>query len=101
MAEPAGVDVHAHFFPESFIRILEEAGGAFGASVDRANPKGPVLVVGGTRTAPLDDACERRGSGQHLRGVEGRRADLGGIELALGAIATGGAPTCCRHSRCR
>ena len=54
MAEPAGVDVHAHFFPESFIRIIEESGGAFGASVDRSNPKGPVLLVGGARTAPLD-----------------------------------------------
>ena len=54
MAEPAGVDVHAHFFPERFIRIIEESGGVFGASVDRSSPKGPVLVVGGTRTAPLD-----------------------------------------------
>jgi len=54
MAEPSGVDVHAHFFPERFIRIIEESGGAFGASVDRSSPKGPVLVVGGTRTAPLD-----------------------------------------------
>jgi len=54
MAEPSGVDVHAHFFPERFIRIIEESGGVFGASVDRSNPKGPVLVVGGSRTAPLD-----------------------------------------------
>ena len=54
MAEPTGVDVHAHFFPERFISIIEESGGAFGASVDRSNPKGPVLVVGGSRTAPLD-----------------------------------------------
>jgi aminocarboxymuconate-semialdehyde decarboxylase len=54
MAEPAGVDVHAHFFPESFIRIIEESGGAFGASVVRSNPKGLVLVVGGARTPPLD-----------------------------------------------
>ena len=54
MAEPSGVDVHAHFFPERFIRIIEESGGVFGASVDRSSPKGPVLVVGGTRTAPLD-----------------------------------------------
>src|SRR5215469_15790061 len=57
MAEPAGVDVHAHFFPESFIRIIEESGGTFGASVDRSNPKGPVLVVGSARTAPVDARC--------------------------------------------
>ena len=54
MVKPTGVDVHAHFFPESFIRVIEEAGASFGASVDRSNPKGPVLVVGGSRTAPLD-----------------------------------------------
>ena len=54
MVKPAGVDVHAHFFPESFIRVIEEGGASFGASVDRSNPKGPVLVVGGSRTAPLD-----------------------------------------------
>jgi aminocarboxymuconate-semialdehyde decarboxylase len=54
MAEPTAVDVHAHFFPERFIRIIEESGGAFGARVDRSSPKGPVLVVGGSRTAPLD-----------------------------------------------
>jgi aminocarboxymuconate-semialdehyde decarboxylase len=54
MVKPTGVDVHAHFFPETFIRVIEEAGASFGASVDRSNPKGPVLVVGGSRTAPLD-----------------------------------------------
>src|SRR6266478_2475972 len=54
MVKPAGIDVHAHFFPESFIRVIEEAGASFGASVDRSNPKGPVLVVGSSRTAPLD-----------------------------------------------
>jgi len=54
MVKPAGVDVHAHFFPEAFIRVIEETGASFGASVDRSNPKGPVLAVGSARTAPLD-----------------------------------------------
>lgn len=54
MVKPAGIDVHAHFFPEAFIRAVEETGAAFGASVDRSNPKGPSLVVGGSRTAPLE-----------------------------------------------
>jgi aminocarboxymuconate-semialdehyde decarboxylase len=54
MAALTGIDVHAHFFPESFIRVVEEAGQAFGASVDRSHPTGPVLVVGASRTAPLD-----------------------------------------------
>jgi aminocarboxymuconate-semialdehyde decarboxylase len=54
MTKPLGVDVHAHFFPETFIRVVEEAGESFGAGVDRSNPKGPVLVVGGSRTATLE-----------------------------------------------
>jgi len=54
MAKPAGVDVHAHFFPESFIRLVEQSGASFGAGVERSDPKGPVLVVGGSRTAALE-----------------------------------------------
>jgi len=54
MIKPLGIDVHAHFFPETFIRVVEEAGASFGAGVDRSNPKGPVLVVGGSRTAVLE-----------------------------------------------
>jgi len=54
MTKPAGVDVHAHFFPESFIRLVEQSGASFGAGVERSDPKGPVLVVGGSRTAALE-----------------------------------------------
>ena len=54
MTKPLGIDVHAHYFPETFIRVVEEAGASFGAGVDRSNPKGPVLVVGGSRTAVLE-----------------------------------------------
>jgi aminocarboxymuconate-semialdehyde decarboxylase len=54
MTKPVGIDVHAHFFPETFIRVVEESGGSFGAGVDRSNPRGPVLVVGGSRTAALE-----------------------------------------------
>jgi len=54
MTKPAGVDVHAHFFPESFIRLVEQSGASFGAGVERSDPKGPALVVGGSRTAALE-----------------------------------------------
>ena len=54
MTKPLGIDVHAHFFPETFIRVVEEAGASFGAGVDRSNPKGPALVVGASRTPPLE-----------------------------------------------
>jgi aminocarboxymuconate-semialdehyde decarboxylase len=54
MARATTVDVHAHFFPESYLRIIEDAGAAFGARVDRSNPKGPVIVTRDGRTAPLE-----------------------------------------------
>ena len=54
MAKPLGIDVHAHYFPESFIRVIEESGASFGAGVDHTNPRGPVIVIGTTRTAPLE-----------------------------------------------
>jgi len=54
MTKPLGIDVHAHFFPESFIRVVEEGGASFGAGVDRSNPKGPVLLTGASRTAVLE-----------------------------------------------
>jgi aminocarboxymuconate-semialdehyde decarboxylase len=54
VAKPLGIDVHAHFFPEVFIRVIEQSGASFGAGVDRSDPRGPVLFVGATRTPPLE-----------------------------------------------
>src|SRR6059058_1979742 len=54
VAQPPAVDIHAHFFPESFLRVIEEHGGPFGARVDRANPKGPAIATGGITGPPLD-----------------------------------------------
>jgi aminocarboxymuconate-semialdehyde decarboxylase len=51
---PLGIDVHAHFFPERFIRAIETGGGASGGSVDRSSPIGPTIVTKGSRTAPLE-----------------------------------------------
>jgi aminocarboxymuconate-semialdehyde decarboxylase len=54
VAAPPAVDIHAHFFPESFLRVIEEHGPAFGARVDRSNPKGPSIAAGGITGPPLD-----------------------------------------------
>ena len=51
---PLGIDVHAHFFPERFIRAIETAGGPSGGSIDRSSPIGPTIVTKGQRTAPLE-----------------------------------------------
>jgi len=55
VANAAGaIDIHAHFFPERYLELIERAGGPFGASIDRSNPRGPVIVMRGSRTPPLD-----------------------------------------------
>ena len=54
MAPPPSVDIHAHYFPERFFAMLDEAGQPFGARVDRGNPAGPVIDLKGSRTLPLE-----------------------------------------------
>lgn len=54
VAAPQGIDVHAHFFPERFLRAIEDGGALSGGSIDRSNPVGPVIDVKGARTAPLE-----------------------------------------------
>src|SRR3989475_12163021 len=52
VAQPPAVDIHAHFFPESFLRVIEEHGQPFGARVDRSHPKGPAIATGGVTRPP-------------------------------------------------
>lgn len=47
------VDVHAHFFPERFIKSVMDEGGPQGVAFDLSNPASPVLNVGAGRL-PLD-----------------------------------------------
>lgn len=54
MTSPAAVDIHAHFYPEAFLKVIEDEGAPFGARVDRSHPKGPAIVVGGAAGPPLD-----------------------------------------------
>jgi aminocarboxymuconate-semialdehyde decarboxylase len=51
---PDAVDIHAHYFPERYLELIERGGAAFGDSVDRSNPTGPAIVMRGSRTPPLD-----------------------------------------------
>jgi aminocarboxymuconate-semialdehyde decarboxylase len=50
---PAGIDVHAHFFPENFLRLVEQEGAASGARIDRSKQAGPAIVLAGSSTPPL------------------------------------------------
>jgi len=54
VTRPVAVDVHAHFFPERFLALVEAQGAPAGAAVDRSDPRGPALAVGKQRTPPLE-----------------------------------------------
>lgn len=56
MAAPAGIDIHAHYFPERFLRLLEEGGAPGGVRLDRSNPAGPAIAIGNSSTPPLAPA---------------------------------------------
>jgi aminocarboxymuconate-semialdehyde decarboxylase len=47
------VDVHAHYFPERFVKAINEQGGPPGVSFDLSQPDAPVFVIGGGRI-PID-----------------------------------------------
>lgn len=54
MTAPPAVDIHAHFYPEAFLRVIEAEGAPFGAWVDRSSPKGPAVGANGSAGPPLD-----------------------------------------------
>jgi hypothetical protein len=69
-----GIDVHAHFFPESFLRLVELEGGPYGGQVDRTLG-GPLIGVGGIANAgtPLDSTywdLDRRVRAMNRQGVQ-------------------------------
>ena len=88
------VDIHAHYFPETWLRLIEREGGAAGASIDRSDPRGPVLRIGdgvrvGQITSGFRDLDVRR------RDMDRRGVDVQALSLthpmvywAAGGLAT-------------
>ncbi|MBI4589678.1 MAG: amidohydrolase [Candidatus Rokubacteria bacterium] len=53
MTTPPSVDIHAHFYPADYLKLIAEEGERFGVRLSRADPKGPVLETGLLRVGPL------------------------------------------------
>ena len=49
----SAIDVHAHYFPERFIKSINEEGGPPGVSFDLSKPDAPIFNIGGGRI-PID-----------------------------------------------
>lgn len=53
VTRPPTVDIHAHFFPEGYLKLTAEEGERCGVRLSRSDPKGPVIEAGQVRTGPL------------------------------------------------
>ena len=49
----SAIDIHAHYFPEPFLRLIAEHGADFDADCDFSDPRGPRIKVGAIHTPPL------------------------------------------------
>jgi len=47
-----GVDIHAHYYPEAYLRMIEAEGGPFGAHFERT-PQGVKVRAGSTFSGPI------------------------------------------------
>jgi aminocarboxymuconate-semialdehyde decarboxylase len=54
MSKRDTIDIHAHFYPESYLTLIAEEGAQFGVSCAFGDPAGPVIDVGGVKTPPLE-----------------------------------------------
>lgn len=48
------IDIHAHFYPEAYLRIIREEGGPLGAEAKMVEGKGPMIKAGEITTQPLE-----------------------------------------------
>ena len=48
------IDIHAHFYPDAYLRLIEKEGAPHGVSCSFDDADGPVIDVDGTKTPPLD-----------------------------------------------
>jgi len=52
---PHAIDIHAHFYPEPYLRLMTDAGAPFDAGCDWSNPQGPRMWLGKHyRSVPLE-----------------------------------------------
>ncbi len=79
MAGPPGIDVHAHFFPERFLSVVEQEGAPSRGSVDRSDPRGPAVIVGDARTPPLE--ARYYDLGRRLRSMDKQGVQVQALSL--------------------
>jgi aminocarboxymuconate-semialdehyde decarboxylase len=46
MTTGPAIDIHAHYFPEPYLKLIEQEGAAFNVRLSREDPRGPVIHMG-------------------------------------------------------
>ena len=69
------IDIHAHYYPATFLKLIAEEGAEFGASVSASNPRGPVIDVGLLHAGPL--------AGKYLQALPDRAFDFFAIAIPV------------------
>jgi aminocarboxymuconate-semialdehyde decarboxylase len=54
MAKTGCIDIHAHYFPTSYLELISAEGLPFGATCSMCAPNGPVIDVGELHAGPLE-----------------------------------------------
>lgn len=54
MRRSAVIDIHAHYYPASFLKLMADEGRRFGATCE-ATERGPLLQVGELKAGPLEE----------------------------------------------
>ena len=54
MKTPRTVDIHAHYYPDPYLALIEREGASFNVRLNRTDPRGPVIEIGPVvRVGPL------------------------------------------------
>ena len=81
MHSHSAIDIHAHFYPEEFLRLVANAGGPFDAGCDKSNPKGVRIKVGDYQSPPLETTFTD--INQRLQAMDERHVDVHALSLTV------------------
>lgn len=73
------IDIHAHFYPQQFLDLLDREGGEFGIRINRRNPKGVVIQMKDGVQGPLRPAFTDLKV--RLREMNRKRVDVHALSL--------------------
>lgn len=83
-----GIDIHAHYYPEAYLKLMRDEGGPFDAGCDWSNTKGPRMKVGKYLSIPLDR--EFIDLDARLQAMDEQHVQIHALSLSLPMVYWGG-----------